>query len=222
MKFSMQQSYDEVLGSWEVPTDKTHEQMLGELRTELAEDIGLNGIKISSTPNRETNEAERHIVIDVKEDNSDSYREIQKQRQGRIYETVGRLAVSRSSTMQFEQRSGEIIDVQIAQQTDDRLVMAGCSILSEIERREKLTNREIIEPAKDFDLWRWHLIEASSAANGRIIDKTTADIAAMKAIREAESEERQRSRQEESQKPDRRKTVFSKMLHSIGLEKPDL
>jgi hypothetical protein len=89
MLYSIQNSYGEVYGIYKMPAcTKSAEGLAHELKVELRDILGINGIRDAPLFTSETNSFEDRVVIDIEAGFRD-----REERLSRIHDTIGRLTV---------------------------------------------------------------------------------------------------------------------------------
>ena len=89
MLYSIQNSYGKVYGIFPMPeTTKSAEGLAHELKTELDDILGINGVRDSPLYTSRTGEKQDRVVIDI----VPAYGQ-EEAHLARVHETVGRLAV---------------------------------------------------------------------------------------------------------------------------------
>lgn len=90
MLYSIQNSGGEVYGIFRVPPNtKSAEGLAHEVKAELSDILGINGVRDTPLYTSETNTFENRVVIDIQAGFRD-----QEEKLARVHETIGRLTVS--------------------------------------------------------------------------------------------------------------------------------
>lgn len=99
MKYSVQNPFGEVYGTYNMPdTDKSPEILADELRTELGDILGLNGVMVASMRSSPKAHPEDRVIIDV---GPTPDRTEMNARLARVHRAVGKLAVRRQGSGQI-------------------------------------------------------------------------------------------------------------------------
>ncbi len=89
MLYSIQNSYGEVYGIYEMPPcNKSAEGLAHELKDELSDILGINGVRDAPLYRAETKTMEDRVVIDIEAGFRD-----REERLSRIHDAIGRLTV---------------------------------------------------------------------------------------------------------------------------------